>query len=698
MSKWYEKSYRRNLVDMHIEDWDEEFLSKFSPQEYVDNMKLAQVQSCMVYANSHVGHCYWPTKVGNVHANMKDMDWFGETIRLVRDAGMDAIAYYTINFINYEYETHEEWRMRDANGRGSREEGCISHFYTRYGLVCPNNKNYREYVDRHVGELIESYELDGIFYDMNFWPMFCVCDACKERYKKETGKEIPTTLDWNDPEWLQFQAKREEWLVDMAEYLWNIVKSRKPNMTVEHNFAPAMLSWNSAWTDKLADWVDFNSGDNYGNMDWQSFINKLHNTLTKNLPYEFMTSRCYPTLLDHTSIKPKDMLYLENAITLANGGAFFFIDAINPDGSMCREPYEIMGEIFEKSKKYEPYLGGRLKADVAIYMSVNSNFDPTAPPVETNRVVTGAGHMSLGVTFPQHSMAAISAARILKENHIPYTVLTKQNLKHLNQYSILVMTSINLIDEEEERQIKEWVQGGGKLYITGTVPLPMVMEMLDIEFQGYTDSLITYINATDIGKFVIEGTYNQTTPVTVFKPQMKVKSNGNAEVLATIGLPYTNPVETKFSSIHSNPPGIVTDIPAMLLGEYGKGKVLWSSASCEAAPSEFVSQNKIFKNAVEKLADSPWIFKSDGSPYVDITLIDQQQESRYLVSFVNLQSNRPVIPIHDFKVSINTMGKKITKVLQLPDEAEINFQVTDGYVEFTLKQLEFYDAVLVCYA
>ena len=38
---WYKNSYRRHLCDMHIDDWDEEFLSKFSPEEYFENLKKA---------------------------------------------------------------------------------------------------------------------------------------------------------------------------------------------------------------------------------------------------------------------------------------------------------------------------------------------------------------------------------------------------------------------------------------------------------------------------------------------------------------------------------------------------------------------------------------------------------------------------------------------------------------------------------
>ena len=37
-NKWYKGVYRRNLVDMHINDWSEEFLSQFNAEEYYNNL------------------------------------------------------------------------------------------------------------------------------------------------------------------------------------------------------------------------------------------------------------------------------------------------------------------------------------------------------------------------------------------------------------------------------------------------------------------------------------------------------------------------------------------------------------------------------------------------------------------------------------------------------------------------------------
>ena len=49
---WIEGNYRRNLMDMHIDDWNEEFLSKIDVDEYVDALKDAGIQAAMVKGRS----------------------------------------------------------------------------------------------------------------------------------------------------------------------------------------------------------------------------------------------------------------------------------------------------------------------------------------------------------------------------------------------------------------------------------------------------------------------------------------------------------------------------------------------------------------------------------------------------------------------------------------------------------------------
>ena len=45
---FYSELYRRHLLDMHIDDWDDSFLSEFSPEVYVENLKKAKINYAML--------------------------------------------------------------------------------------------------------------------------------------------------------------------------------------------------------------------------------------------------------------------------------------------------------------------------------------------------------------------------------------------------------------------------------------------------------------------------------------------------------------------------------------------------------------------------------------------------------------------------------------------------------------------------
>jgi len=60
---WIKGNYRRNLMDMHIDDWNPEFLSKINVKEYVEALKDAGVQAAMVKGKPHTGLCYYPSAV-----------------------------------------------------------------------------------------------------------------------------------------------------------------------------------------------------------------------------------------------------------------------------------------------------------------------------------------------------------------------------------------------------------------------------------------------------------------------------------------------------------------------------------------------------------------------------------------------------------------------------------------------------------
>ena len=67
---WYRTAWRRNVVDTHIQDWDERFMARFDPDAYVGLLREVGAQSAVVNAYSAVGICMYPSRVGHTHAGL----------------------------------------------------------------------------------------------------------------------------------------------------------------------------------------------------------------------------------------------------------------------------------------------------------------------------------------------------------------------------------------------------------------------------------------------------------------------------------------------------------------------------------------------------------------------------------------------------------------------------------------------------
>ena len=60
----------------------------------------------------------------------------------------------------------------------------------------------------------------------------CYCDGCRERFRRETGRDLPETIDWNDETWRLFQEKREGWFTELAALIRETATGIRPDITV----------------------------------------------------------------------------------------------------------------------------------------------------------------------------------------------------------------------------------------------------------------------------------------------------------------------------------------------------------------------------------------------------------------------------------------------------------------------------------
>ena len=197
--RWYEHAWRRAVIDMHIPDWDEKFLSQFDADQYVERLLQSRAQSVVCYAQSHVGLFNYPTKVGQHHRGLKGRDIVAEMVERCRQHNIAIQLYSSLIHDRWAFDQHPDWRM-------TRHDGSEFGAGSRYGVVCPNS-GYREYVRAWVREMAERFDVEGFRFDMTFWVGVCYCDNCQARWAKEVGGDMPRKVDWTDPRWVTLQHK-----------------------------------------------------------------------------------------------------------------------------------------------------------------------------------------------------------------------------------------------------------------------------------------------------------------------------------------------------------------------------------------------------------------------------------------------------------------------------------------------------------
>jgi hypothetical protein len=393
-----------------------------------------------------------------------------------------------------------------------------------------------------------------------------------------------------------------------------------------------------------------------------------------------MTSRCDPALRVHTTTKTLEDLMLHNYLTLAHHGAFLVIDAIDPAGTINPAVYERIGQVFAASIPYEPFLTGSLVSEAALVMSYDSKFSAAALP---------ADHDAAERSHPQLK-AQLGMASLMQAMRLTYTVLPGNRLDRLSGKKLALLTDAPRLRPEQIDQLERYVADGGSLYLSGATDERLVERLLGLRRVGLSRETSTYVAPTQDGQRFFAPEYSARYPLSFEGRQVLVENRRQQQVLATITLPYTDPADpATFASIHSNPPGRATEYPAIVLGRYGQGRVLWLSCPLETQPQEPI--RAVVRQLLEQLA-RPEIVDSDAPACVELTLFED--DNRHILHCVNVQASHPIWPVAPFTVRLK-LDRSPHRVRRAPDLTDVPFSMADGAICFQTAELRLFDTYLI---
>jgi hypothetical protein len=678
------QTYRRIIVDMHVPDWDPVLLSCFDPEDYVRTIADAGFELLLMYAQSEVGLCFYPTKVGQMHAALKGRDFLGEVVHQCRRRSLSVLAYFSLTVDNWAYQTHPDWRVLPEDGYDRTLEAPQG----RYGIVCPNSP-YRDYVLACMKEIVSNYDIDGMFLDEYEWRAVCYCPYCTARFWREYKSEPPRIVDWDDPTWRQFQKMREQSFLDFGLAVYRTIKQVRP-ITVCYNYGTFLSPWQGAVPLELNQASDYASGDFDGNTEVYSLACKGFDSLTRSHPYDIIISVSESSRL---SLKPNDQLRIQSLTTTLHSAPLMFIDGILPDGTLYKPFYEVFAHMNALLAQYQPFLGGELLADVAIYYDKASMYDPAHKGVDVSQLENR--------DVVPHRDGMFGMARILRGAHIPFGIVTNITLEQLSRYRAVVLPNVLELTSEQAAQFRSFVEQGGILYASGPSSLDrfdphgprfLLEDVLGVRYKGRLGTVITYFTPKD-----------EKVKQAIWQ-QMHIKFEGSmvrgealpgAEVLATVTLPFP-PIESEhvigshFTDIESDQPALTPGSdPALVQNAFGKGRAVWLSAPLESTHSNPEEVNtKLVLSVLRRVFPGPYWFEADTHPSVEVTLYHQRDRKRLLAGLLNMQQQLPPIPVGaTVRVQVPT-GRRATRVISVPAGREIPFEKAGPYTQFRVPPFE----------
>lgn len=699
---WYLRSRRRYFLDYHIDSWDERFLSEYDPVVFAKACQRGGATAATYMANTHSGLINWPSKLGGtVHPAFRNRDMLKETIDALHAEGLDAIVYYVFGYVVDFWEKHPSARTVLEDGTAGKQRVCLIGA-KRFATCCFNDKGYHDFALAELGEICDNYDFEGVWPDMTFWPAVCYCENCQKRYFDETGKALPRTIHWKDPDFVQFINVRKRWLREFCQEVTDTVKSRKPGMKLAQQSQTFTFDWIGGASAELADCYDWMSADLYCDRYGLSYSSKLFYALSNIKPFERVNCWNYPCIHEHVITRTEDELNMIAYSTIMNDGALTVIDQIDPVGTIHGYNYETMRRVFGRIEKYEPYLGGTFVQDVGLYYSLSSNFDQAwngRPVREVGRVFEYGKDESF-TSQNAHMNLTSNAARTLTMFHVPYGIVTKKNLKDLKNYKVLILCNAAMMDREEIDAIRQFVADGGGLYIskeTATIDdqgreisESALCDLMGARISGKEDFNKTYVSPAPEGEGGFPKVFSGKYPVTVDDWQTRIEvTDPQVKVLGTVTLPDVYPSEDQYASLLTTPPGNYMGAPAVIEHDYGEGRVIYTTAALEKG--EHRTQREVFYGMIRRLY-SDYCVKLHGTPSIEITRFDKPD--CMMLHVLNYQAELPNVPVHQLSFSAKLSGRQVKDAVLLPDDEVLDISVDKDEVYITLTAIQ--DYALVC--
>lgn len=600
----------------------------------------------------------YPTELKYQYRNpyMKG-DLVGTVLKRLHEEGVRVIGRFDFSKINERFAAEKpEWLYVSEKGENVNYNGQVH--------TCVSAGYQQEYMFEILGEAVDRYELDGVFFNMigyqksdysgNYHGL-CQCRACKEKFRKFCGMELPAKKNEGNPAYKKYLEFTRFMSDKQFHRVHDFLKAKKPNL--------AICTYTTAGVD---------------------VIRKESNSALGRGTY-------------YDTEKAKRTLFEVGERQLANASVHFF--AI-PYRHAAVSPYLTIRRLWQQMvngawldfycigplQRQEDRLVLDLLSRLYGFHAANERWlIDTKPAGEVGLVRRGDNEYN-------------GLLKILSENQVAFD-LTGLDYEQLKRHRLVIVPDAGKLSRNQCSALDKYVSGGGKLLLTGK--LPERLECIDsieykhtratergayIRIRPEDRSRLSQANLQKLDLVFLQG------PFHVYEP--KAKTDG---LLRLIPADMFGPPEKCYYRHVSNH-------PALFYKQTGRGAVAffpWDIGShyeqqCHAGHASLVM------GTIDHLLGLDRRLVVTASPLVEVTHRTGSNGKFELVGLFNHSGQRgkalhQPIPITGIRIELKS-GKSVKSVRLLKAERRLDFKTgEDGRIHVQVPQLGHYEIVLFEY-
>jgi hypothetical protein len=647
--------FRQVHLDFHTSEAIAGVGGVFDAQEFASVLAQAHVNSVTCFARCHHGWLYYDSKnfPERVHPQLMNKHLLREQIDACHALDIRVPIYITVQWDLFTANAHPEWRVVRPDGSF---EGTPLYEAGFYRFLCVNTP-YRDFLKAQTQEVLESFPVDGIFFDI-VQPVECSCAYCRKKMEQEG-------LEPADQASRQAFARRSiaAFQTDMTSF----VRQFNADCTIFYNaghIGPRHRSIVETFTH-----FELESLPSGG---WGYLHFPLTMRYARNLGLDClgMTGKFHTSWGDFHSFKNPAALQYEVFNMLALGAKCSIGDQLHPSGSISPAVYDLIGSVYAEVEKKEPWCAG-------------------AEPLVEIGVLTPEEFQ--GASLDRLPPALMGAVRMLTEAGHQFDVLDTHS--DLENYAVLVLPDDIPVLPSFAKKLRTYLDNGGAVLLSYHSGLDetgerFALPAFGVEYKGeapYSPDFL--LPAGAIGQSLPETEHVMTLR------GVEVTPFAGSVVLAEVAVPYFNRTYRHFCSHRHTPSSGEIGYPGIVCA----GKVIYFAHPIfrqyhENAPRWCKS---FLLNALDILLPEPLV-RHNGPSTLQVTLNEQSAQHRWVLHLLHYIPERrsqtidvieDVIPLYQVDVSVRSLHK-VHKVRLVPQQEEIPFIQEKARIKFTVPKVD----------